>query len=207
MNPIISENVDYDLAFLMKGVGMMSVLNKPKFKKLTYSSFGGAPLLRSLWDRFDLSLLMTQSGIYKKSGVPTWQLAFLLMIGLLAQCASCSKTVQFYSKERLLQAMFYQKRITQSVLSRFMVASFRWDLFNVKRVRQFQLDEETKLVDGDVIALDDTLVVHEHAAKMPFLYRLFDHCTNTYVTAMNLVVLHARKANGIQYPLLYSIWQ
>ena len=58
-----------------------------------------------------------------------------------------------------------------------------------------------------LIALDDTLVVHEHAAKMPFLYRLFDHCTNTYVKAMNLVVIHARKANGLQYPLLYSIWK
>ena len=69
--------------------------------------------------------------------------------------------------------MFSQKRVTQSVLSRFMVSAFRWDLFHLKRVRQFQLDEETKLVDGDVIALDDTLVVHEHAAKMPFLYRLF----------------------------------
>ena len=49
--------------------------------------------------------------------------------------------------------MFSQKRMTQSVLSRFMVASFRWDLFNLKRVRQFQMDEETKLVDGDVDCL------------------------------------------------------
>ena len=159
------------LSFLIKGVGMMSTLNKPKFKKLAYSSFGGAPLVKSLWDRFDLSLLMAQSGMHKKSGVPTWQLAFLMVIGLLAQCSSCSKTVEFYSKERLLQAMFSQKRVTQSVLSRFMVSAFRWDLFHLKRVRQFQLDEETKLVDGDVIALDDTLVVHEHAAKMPFYFK------------------------------------
>lgn len=185
----------------------MSTLNKPKFKKLAYSSFGGAPLLRSLWDRFDLSLLMTQSGIHKKSGVPTWHLAFLFVVGLIAQCSSCLKTVEFYSNERLLQAVFDHKRITQSVLSRFMAAPFRWDLFNSKRVQQFQNDEETKLVDGDVIALDDTLVMHEHASKVPFIYRLFDHCSNTYVKAMNVVVLHARKANGLQYPLLYSIWK
>lgn len=57
------------------------------------------------------------------------------------------------------------------------------------------------------MALDDTLIVHEHAIKMPFLYRLFDHCSNTYVQAMNLVVIHAMKANGLQYPLLYSIWK
>ena len=59
---------------------MMSTLNKPKFKKLAYSSFGGAPLLKSLWDQFDLSLLMAQSGMHKKSGVPTWQLAFLFVV-------------------------------------------------------------------------------------------------------------------------------
>lgn len=114
----------------------MSTVQKPKFKKLAYSSFGGAPLLRSLWDRFDLSLLMTQSGIHKKSGVPTWQLAFLLVVGLLAQCSSCLKTVEFYSSERLLQAMFDHKRITQSVLSRFMTAPFHWEQFNLKRVGQ-----------------------------------------------------------------------
>ena len=79
------------LSFLIKGVEMVSTLNKPKFKKLAYSSFGGTPLVKSLWDRFDLSLLMAQSGMHKKSGVPTWQLAFLLVIGLLAQCSSCSK--------------------------------------------------------------------------------------------------------------------
>lgn len=94
----------------------MAMLNKPKFKKLAYSSFGGAPLLMSLWNQFDFSILMTQSGIHKKNGVPTWQLAFLFIVGLLAQCSSCLKTVDFYSKERLLQAMFFQKRITQWLL-------------------------------------------------------------------------------------------
>jgi hypothetical protein len=64
----------------------MSTLQKPKFKKLTQSVFGGAPLLLSLWNRFDLSLLLTQSGIFKKSGIATWKLSFLFVVGLIAGC-------------------------------------------------------------------------------------------------------------------------
>lgn len=185
----------------------MSTLQKPKFKKLPYSSFGGAPLLLSLWNRFDLSLLLTQSGIFKKSGVTTWKLAFLFVVGLIARCSSCLQIVNFYAKDSLLQAMFGGKAITQSVFSRFMTGAFRWDIFNLKRVAKFQEDSQTKLTDGDVVAFDDSLISHNHAKKMPFIYRLWDHCSETYMEAMNLVVLHARKASGLQYPLLYSIWK
>lgn len=185
---------------------MMSNLRKLKFKKLSFSTFGGAPLLLTLWNRFDFSLLLTQSGISKKRGVPTWKLAFLFVVGLMSRCGSCSKSIEFYEKESLLQRMLNVK-ITQSVLSRFMVSPFQWDLFNLKRLATFQKREETRLVDGDVIALDDSLIEHNHAKKIPFIYRLFDHCSNTYVHAMNIVALHAKKASGLQYPLLYSVWK
>ena len=56
---------------------MMSTLNKPKFKKLAYSSFGGAPLVKSLLDRFDLSLLMAQSGMHKKMWCTYLAISFL----------------------------------------------------------------------------------------------------------------------------------
>jgi hypothetical protein len=160
-----------------------------------YSSFGGAPLLKSLWDRFDFSLLLTQSRIFKQRGVPTWQFAFLFVVGLLARCTSCLRTVELYSKDRLLQRMFQSKTVSQSAFSQFMVSSFRWDLFNNNRVSRFQQDPATRLENGDIVALDDTLVLHGHAKRIPFVYRLFDHCN---VHAMNLVVLHAVKASGLQ---------
>jgi hypothetical protein len=184
----------------------MSNLKKLKFKKLSFSSFGGAPLLLTLWNHFDFSLLLTQSGINKKRGVPTWKLAFLFVVGLISRCGSCVKIVDFYEKESLLQKILGEK-ITQSVFSRFMVSPFQWDLFNLKRMAKFQESEETRLVDGDVIALDDSLIEHSHTKKMPFIYRLFDHCSHKYINAMNIVVLHAKKATGLQYPLLYSIWK
>lgn len=184
----------------------MSTLKKLKFKKLSFSSFGGAPLLLTLWNHFDFSLLLTQSGIIKKRGVPTWKLAFLFVVGLMSRCGSCLKIVDYYNKESLLQKIL-NENITQSVFSRFMVSTFQWNLFNLKRMAKFQEEEETRLVDGDVIALDDTLIEHNHSKKMPFIYRLFDHCSNKYVDAMNVVVLHVKKATGLQYPLLYSVWK
>lgn len=185
----------------------MSVLQKPKFKELPHSSFGGAPLLLSLWNRFDFSLLLTQSGIFKKSGVATWKFAFLFVVGLMAECSSCLQMIKFYKKDALLKAMFGGAAVTQSVFSRFLVSPFQWSVFNLKRIAKFQEDAQTQLVDGDVIALDDTLIAHNHTQKMPFIYRLWDHCSETYIDAMNLIVLHAKKASGLQYPLLYSIWK
>jgi hypothetical protein len=185
----------------------MSTLQKPKFKELPYSSFGGAPLLHALWNRFDLSLLLTQSGIFKKSGIATWKFAFIFVVGLMARCSSCLQMVKFYEKDALLRAMFGGKAVSQSAFSRFLVSPFHWRLFNLKRVAKFQEDAQTQLVDGDIIALDDTLIAHHHAWKIPFIYRLWDHCTETYIDAMNLVVLHAKKASGLQYPLFYSIWK
>jgi len=184
----------------------MSTLKEPKFKNLSFSSFGGAPLLLTLWNRFDFSLLLTQSGINKKSGTPTWKMAFLFVAGLMARCKSDLKMIDFYDKESLLQRVCDEK-ISQSALSRFMVSKFNWQLFNLKRVAKFQENQETQLVDGDVIALDDSLIEHNHSKKIPFIYRLFDHCSDSYVKAMNLVVLHAVKATGLQYPLLYSVWK
>lgn len=185
----------------------MSTLQKPRFKELPYSSFGGAPLLLSLWNRFDFSLLLTQSGIFKKSGLASWNFSFLFVVGLIAECSACLQMVNFYKKDALLQAMFGGKTVTQSAFSRFLTSPFQWSLFNLKRIVKFQEDAQTRLVDGDVIALDDTLVAHNHTQKMPFIYRLWDHCSEAYIDAMNLIVLHAKKSTGLQYPLLYSIWK
>lgn len=65
--------------------------------------------------------------------------------------------VEFYAKDRLLNAMFGGVSVTQSVFSRFMTGGFQWDVFNLKRVSKFKEDTQTQLVDGDIIALDDTM--------------------------------------------------
>jgi len=49
----------------------METLEKPRFRDLPQGECAGAPILRKLWDRFDFSFLLSQSGIYKHRGVPT----------------------------------------------------------------------------------------------------------------------------------------
>jgi hypothetical protein len=186
----------------------MTGLRKPKFKSMSnLSDVGGAPILRSLWERFDLSLLLTQSGIFKASGVATWILAFLYVIGLIAGCTSVNNLASFYKNDGLLQRMFNKKSIIQSTLSRFLTGFGQWDVFNAKRTQRLQNDSETALRDGDVIALDDTHVDHPYAEKIPFLYWLFDSSRKIHIWAMNLVVLHAICKNGLEYPWSYAIWK
>jgi len=43
--------------------------------------------------------LLTQSGIFKLRGVPTWKLAFLVVDGLIARCSSCLQMIGFYTQE------------------------------------------------------------------------------------------------------------
>lgn len=52
----------------------MKTLEKQRFKELSHGECAGAPILRPLWDRFDFSLLLTQSGIMKRNGTPSWLL-------------------------------------------------------------------------------------------------------------------------------------
>lgn len=79
----------------------------------------GVHVLLALWERFDLALLLTQSGVFKLRSVPTWKLAFLVVAGLITRCSSCLQMMRFYTQETLLKIML-GGRITQSTLSRFL---------------------------------------------------------------------------------------
>lgn len=185
----------------------MKKLEFPRFKKLSHSEFAGAPILRRIWDFFDVSLLLSQSGIRKDRGVPTWILSFVYMLGLIAQKSSVLQTASMVMKDALLGPMFMGHKITQYTLSRFFTnATYDWSLFGRKRLFRLQQEEQTRLKDGDQINLDDTLVAHPYAKKLPFLSWLFDHSQKVYYWGMNLVVLQAVLSNGIEYPVSYAIW-
>lgn len=185
----------------------MARLCKPEFKELSsFSNVGGAPVLRTLWDRFDLSLLLSQSGIFKVRGVATWVLAFLYVVGLINRCPSVNALATFFNTDGLLQRMLGIQRVTQSALSRFLTGFSQWDMFNQKRTARLQEDPDTALADGDVLALDDTHAPHPYAKGIPFLYWLYDSSNKVYTWAMNIVALYAVRSNGIEYPWSYAIW-
>ena len=193
----------------------MSKLNKPDYQEIPVSSCGGVYVLLALWERFDLTLLLTQSGIFKLRGVPTWKLAFLVVAGLIARCSSCLRMIEFYTQETLLKIML-GGRIAQSTLSRFLTKGYAWAEFNRRRVLRLQQDPDTALQEGDaclrvdthrqVVALDDSLIPHPYAKKIPFLFWLFDHCRKVHLWASNLVTIHAVKQSGLEYPLFYALW-
>ena len=188
-------------------VYIMERLCKPEFKDLSsFSSVGGAPVLRTLWDRFDLSLVLSQSGIFKVRGVATWILAFIYVVGLIHRCPSVNALSTFFNADNLLQRITGIQKVTQSALSRFLTGFPQWDTFNQKRTSRLQEDPDTALRDGDVLALDDTHAPHPYAKEIPFLYWLYDSSTKVYTWAMNIVVLHAIRSNGVEYPWSYAIW-
>jgi hypothetical protein len=188
-------------------VGDTLNLEKPKFVELPHGKCAGAPILKSLWDRFDLSLLLSQAGIYKERGVPTWMLAFLYVVGLIAKCSSVNKIAQLVADDQLLQHMFRSLQIAQHTLSRFLTGNFNWELFGLKRVARLQQDPDACLKDGDSINLDDTLIPHPFNKSIPFLSWLFDHSKKVHLWAMNVVALQAVLQNGLEYPLSFAIWQ
>lgn len=184
----------------------MNALQKPKFRELQLSECAGVPILRTLWERFDISLLLTQSGMMKRSGVPSWLLCFLYVVGLISNCSSVVQMADLAQKDSLLKLMFKPWRLAQYTMSRFFTVSHAWKTFGKKRALRLQQDELTKLQEGDVVNLDDTHCAHPYAKQLPFLSWLFDHSTKTYSWAMNLVVIQAVLKSGLEYPLFYSIW-
>jgi hypothetical protein len=147
----------------------MKTLEKPRFKELSQGECAGAPILRSLWDRFDFSLLLTQSGIMKRSGTPTWLFCFLYVIGLISNCSSVVKMASMAKKDSLLKAMFHPWKLAQYTMSRFFTTAYAWRTFGKKRVERLQQEEQTRLQEGDVVNLDDTHSAHPYAKKLPFL--------------------------------------
>lgn len=186
---------------------MKATLEKPRYRKLMHGECAGAPILRTLWDRFDFSLLLTQSGILKRNGAPSWMLCFMYVIGLVADCSSVNQIAKLAEKDVLLEYMFKPYKLAQYTLSRFFTTPFAWRSFGKKRVQRLQADSDTCLREGDVINLDDTHIAHPYAKKLPFLSKLFDASTKTYSWCMNLVVLQAVLQNGLEYPLFSSIWR
>ena len=180
---------------------MLQKLDPARFREPTHSQFGGLPILLELWNQLDFSLLLSQCGIFKTRGLATWKLAFAFVASMICHCSSDLRRVGLWNQDALLQTALKVSAISQSALSRFLNSFSPWTDFNLSRVQRLQSDPQYALADGDVIALDDTLIPHQYAKKLPFLCKLFDHSQSNYVIGMNLLVTHAVKQDGREYPL------
>ena len=184
----------------------MKKLCKPTFTKKDHGQGAGIPVLKTIWDLFDLSMLFSQTGIRKHSGVSTWLLAFAYISGLVHNSSSANQNAKFSADAPFLQQLLSGQLISQSAFSRFLSKPFQWLQFSLGRLSRLQERTETRLTDGDIIALDDTKVEHPHGKKIPFLCWLFDSSEKRHVWCMNLVSTLAVLMNGLEYPLLWRFW-
>lgn len=181
-------------------------LDKPFFENKKHGNGGGIPALKTIWEYFDLSLLFLQSGIRKHAGVSTWIMAFTYISALIAGVGSVNQSAAFIMQSPILQQLLSGIKISQSAFSRFLTKQFDWLKFSAGRLARLQEHQETRFSEGDIIALDDTKVVHPYGKKIPFLCWLYDHADKRQVWCMNLLSTLAVLQNGMEYPMLWRFW-
>lgn len=184
----------------------MKRLCKPTFESKDHGRGAGIPTIKVIWDLFDLSLLFSQTGIRKHSGIPAYLLAFAYLCGLVDNTSSANKNAKYSTEAPFLQQLLSGQIISQCAFSRFLSKPFQWLQFSLGRLSRLQEHQESRLADGDVIALDDTKVEHPHGKKIPFLCWLFDSSDKRHVWCINLVSTLAVLKNGLEYPMLWRFW-
>lgn len=184
----------------------MKKMCEPTFEEKSYGQGGGIPVLKTIWEMFDLSLLFSQLGFQKHSGLAAWQLAFAYICGLVHNTGSTNQNAKFSQETPMLKHLLSGKNVTQCAFSRFLSTPFEWLKFSCGRLARFQSRSESRLQTGDVIALDDTKIEHSYGKKLPFLCWLFDSSDKQHVWCMNLVSTLAILQNGLQYPMLWRFW-
>lgn len=178
---------------------------KLSFDRTSQLGSGGFLALKKLWDDLDLSLALSRAGIMKRSGASTWALVFALIAGWFAQKTSVLQTAKWVSTDDVVSKIV--GRVSQSAFSRLLTRPFRWDLFNEERLRTLQDRPNCRLTSQDVLAVDDSMILHEHSRKIPFVSKLLDHATKRYVYAQNVVALYAARFQGPSYMINARFWK
>lgn len=102
--------------------------------------------------------------------------------------------------------LFVLQLKNQSSLNRFLTASnYTVSSLNSKRLDLLNANASSKFKDGGVLGLDDTMLIH-YGKHFDNISYLFDHATNSYVWAHNLVNLHYSD-DEIDYPTFFELWR
>jgi len=109
-----------------------------------------------------------------------------------------------------INRLFVLEVKNQSTLNRFLTDS-NYDLTTLNASRLALLNNQTQTAlkgqghRGGVVSLDDTMLVH-YGKTFEGISKLFDHSTNTYVWAHNLVNLYYSD-DQTDYPLNFDLWK
>lgn len=108
-----------------------------------------------------------------------------------------------------INRMFFVEIKHPNSLNHFMNHSpFDLDHLNECRMELLQDNPQTKIKStgksAGALMIDDTLLSH-YGQKIDNIHKLFDHVSNSYVYAHNLVTLHYSD-NQCDYPIDYELW-
>jgi hypothetical protein len=105
-----------------------------------------------------------------------------------------------------INRLFVQESRNQSSLNRLLTQSpFDLSALNQARLAVLAGLPDTQMKPRGVFSLDDTLLIHygEHFEQIA---KLWDHVSESYVWAHNLVTLHYSD-DDTDYPVLFQLWQ
>ena len=94
----------------------------------------------------------------------------------------------------------------QSSLNGLLTASpYSLSELNEARLKLLMSQSETEMKPRGVLSIDDTLLTH-YGRHFEQIAKLYDHVTETYVWAHNLVTLHYSD-EMTDYPVLFELWK
>lgn len=105
-----------------------------------------------------------------------------------------------------INRLFVMESRNQSSLNRLLTESpFSLEELNRSRLRLLASLPGTQIKPKGVLGIDDTLLSH-YGQDFEKIAKLFDHVTQTYVWAHDLVTIHYSDEET-DYPLLFQLWE
>ena len=105
-----------------------------------------------------------------------------------------------------INRLFVTENRNQSSLNRLLTESpFSLEALNKARLRLLASLPGTQMKERGVLGLDDTLLTH-YGKEFEQIAKLFDHTSESYVWAHNLVTLHYSD-DETDYPVMFELWK
>lgn len=105
-----------------------------------------------------------------------------------------------------INRLFVVESRNQSSLNRLLTESpFSLEELNRSRLRMLASLPGTQIKSKGVLGIDDTLLIH-YGQDFEKIAKLFDHVTQTYVWAHDLVTIHYSD-DETDYPVLFQLWE
>ena len=118
--------------------------------------YGGAVVLKRMWDYVNCDGLILSAGIQKRSGIPANSLAFNYVLKPQMDAESISRTNRRTRRDQLLKGLIPDH--DQCTLNRFINGDYNWDLLNELRVLELQRRRRMKALEDGSIVLDDVAI-------------------------------------------------